>query len=67
MDVFLNLQLPEHGRLSRPFPEKFHKISTENDCDWRKIRSELVSTGVTSEKHYTKTQDISRWNKVTSK
>ena len=47
MDVSINLQLTENGRILLSFPEKFHKISAENHCDCRQIRSEQISANVT--------------------
>ena len=38
MDVFINLQATENG-LS-PLSGNFHKILTENHCDYKQIRSD---------------------------
>ena len=51
MDVFINLQLTENRRFLCPFPVNFHKISAENHCDCRQIRSEQLSTSVTVLRH----------------
>ena len=51
MDVFINLQLTENGRLLCPFPENFQQILAENHCDCRQIRLEQISTSVTVLKH----------------
>ena len=67
MNVFINLQLPENGRLLWPFPGNYHKISAENRCHCRQIRSEQISTCVIFLKHCIITCDISRWNDVSLK
>ena len=63
MDVFINLQLTENGRLLWPFFGKFHKILAENHC--KEIRSGQKPASVTVLKSWIATKDISRWNEDT--
>ena len=51
VDVFINQQVTENGRLLRPFPGNFYKISAENHCDCRQNRSEQMSASVIVLKH----------------
>ena len=48
---FINLKLPEDGRLFWPFLGNFHKISAENPCNCTQIRSEQILAGVTVLRH----------------
>ena len=52
MDIFINLELTENGRLLWPFPGKFRKISAKTTVIAGRSEQKLISASVTVLKHF---------------